>query len=180
MQNMKFLLAAAAVASLATIPVGSGAPSLGGVAFAGPGGGGAGGGGGPGGGGPGGGGPGGGGPAGAGAENGVGYGADNGRGAPSSSASSHGHGMATASAAVDPNTTGLSKAAAVLGTTPANEQALKSVTANQERQANEEETTDTTEGTTAEDSDMSLGEAVNNMSRDVRGALSELFGSRTE
>ena len=39
MQNMKFLLAAAAVASLATIPVGSGAPSLGGVAFAGPGGG---------------------------------------------------------------------------------------------------------------------------------------------
>jgi hypothetical protein len=88
--------------------------------------------------------------------------------------------MATASAAVDPNTTGLSKAAAVLGTTPANEQALESVTANQERQANEEETTDTTEGTTAEDSDMSLGEAVNNMSRDVRGALSELFGSRTE
>ena len=88
--------------------------------------------------------------------------------------------MATASAAVDPNTTGLSKAAAVLETTPANEQALASVTANQERQAIEEETTDTTEGTTAEDSDMSLGEAVNNMSRDVRGALSELFGSRTE
>ena len=53
-------------------------------------------------------------------------------------------------------------------------------TANQERKAIEEETTDTTEGTTAEDSDMSLGEAVNNMSRDVRGALSELFGSRTE
>lgn len=70
---------------------------------------------------------------------------------------------------------GLSKAAAVLGTTPANEQALASVTANMERQAAEE---GTTEGTTAEDSDMSLGEAVSNMSHDVRSALSEMFGSR--
>jgi hypothetical protein len=80
--------------------------------------------------------------------------------------------MSTASAAVDPSTTGLGKAAAVLGTTPANERALSSVTANQAKQAARDDT--------AEDSDMSFGEAVGNMAHDVRSALSELFGSRSD
>ncbi len=65
----------------------------------------------------------------------------------------------------------------MVGTTPANQQALDSIAANQERQAAEDGTTD---GTTAEDSDMSLSEAVSNMSNDVRGALSDLFGGSSE
>ncbi len=167
MSGLKLLFATTAIALVASLPPGSGIPSFVNSAHAGPGGGQGGGAGGAGG-------PGNSGGAGAaGAENGAGNGV--GRGGPD--AASHGRGNATAAAAVDPNTTGLDKAAAVVGTTPANQQALDSIAANQERQAAEDGTTD---GTNAEDSDMSLSEAVSNMSNDVRGALSDLFGGSSE
>ena len=86
----------------------------------------------------------------------------------------HGHGKTTSQVARDPSMKGLAHAAAVVGTTPANPQALESINANMARQAARQD--DTTDGTTTEESEMSLGDAVDNMAEDFSNALSELFG----
>ena len=107
----------------------------------------------------------------------AGHGAGHGAGASTETEtepSVHGHGKTTSQVARDPSMKGLAHAAAVVGTTPANPQALESINANMARQAARQD--ESTEGTTTEDSDMSLGDAVDNMAEDFSNALSDLFG----
>lgn len=86
-------------------------------------------------------------------------------------AGAHGVGNATAEAATDPSTTGLGKAQAVVGTTPAAEEsealgALEQAAENQ--------------GTTGQTSSMSFGQAVENMAESAQSALGAIFGGGSE
>lgn len=88
-------------------------------------------------------------------------------------AGAHGghYGNDTAAAAVDPSTTGLGKAQAVLDTTPASDEAHTAVaTAIAEQEA----------AGTGQSSSMGFGQALDNMATDVRSALAELFGSASD
>lgn len=88
-------------------------------------------------------------------------------------AASGADGATTAAAATDPNTSGLGTASGVLGTTPADQQAIDSVAAAEEEQA--------TDGTASEDDNgMSFGQAMDNMAEDASAALDAIFGGETQ